>query len=249
MVSVVIPCHNDNKTIGKAVESVLNQSYKDVEIIIIDNGRDVRPDLEPYIKENDNIKIFRASDALGVARARNMGVQKSNGEYVAFLDADDYWAEDKLQKQLKVMTDFELNGEKPLLCFSGRQFVSEKGKVLNHYIGCKKIVRYEDIIRTNQINCSSVILRREDAISNEFPDGELHEDYAAWLKLLSGGGYAAGINQPLLYYRIKHGSRSGNKLKSAVMNYRVYRYLGISRSESMKHMFTYTIEGFRKYLG
>ncbi len=249
MVSVIIPCHNNNGTINRAVKSVLNQSYQDVEILIIDNGSDSMLELKKEFADNERIKVLKVDSAIGVARARNMGVQNATGEYIAFLDADDYWAEDKLKMQLKVLKEYRQDGEAPAICFSGRQFVNNKGKVLKHYIGCKKIVRYEDLLKSNQINCSSVLMKRETALLNVFPNGNLHEDYAVWLKILKKGGYAYGINQPLLYYRYERKSRSGNKFRSAAMNYRVYRYMGFGFKESLKYMMSYTVKGIKKYIG
>ena len=248
MVSVIIPFHDNNSTIDKCVDSVLNQTYGDVEIIIVDNGSTQVLKLNEDYMKTGRINVITVTQAIGVARARNLGVQSASGEYVAFLDADDFWAPDKLHKQLKVMTKFRVDGEEPILCFTGRQFVDKDGNILKRYVGCNKVVRYEKLLESNQINCSSVIMKRETALKNVFPDGKLHEDYAAWLRLLMEGGYAAGINQPLLYYRFRFNSRSGNKLRSAVMHYRVYRYIGLGRSESVKHMFTYTAAGIKKYL-
>lgn len=253
MVSVIIPCCNNNRTIGKAVASVLEQTVQDFEIIIIDNGNadkqseNVESVLEGLSIDDNRIMLHHYDMPMGAAKARNEGVRLASGEYIAFLDADDYWDKDKLRKQLKVMEEVAVNGESPVICFSGRALVDNDGNELGRVIGCEKVVRYKRLLRTNQINCSSVLMRRLVALDNPFSDGDIHEDYAVWLKLLKKGGYAAGINQPLICYRCSKGSRSGNKLKSAKMNYRTYRYIGLSVVSSLMHMVTYTIEGFKKY--
>ena len=106
---------------------------------------------------------------------------------------------------------------------------------------------YKKLLRTNQINCSSVLLKREDALRFPFPSGDIHEDYVVWLRILKDGGYAVGIDRPLLYYYYSKESKSGNKMHSAVMTFKVYRLLGLGLMECMMHMATYTIEGLKKY--
>ena len=253
MVSVIIPTHNNN-TLSEAVSSVLYQTYSDFEVIIINNGSSYRVEAKEYPFNDNRVRIINTVESLGAAGARNYGIDLAKGEYVAFLDADDYWANDKLAKQMKVLEDFEEDGKRPDICFTGRQIVDESSRVTRRYIGCHKIVRYDDLLRTNQINCSSVIMRTSDAKKYRFPisdkkTGEFHEDYILWLTILKNGGYAAGINKPLLYYRKTSNSKSGNKLKSAIMNYRVYKYMGLRWGLRIKYMLTYTFYGIKKHGG
>ena len=257
MVSVIIPYHNDKDTIHDAVNSVLAQTYKDFEIIIVDDISERK--IPDDILKCDKVKVIRSDRRVDASGARNMGVAAAEGEYVAFLDADDIWASDKLAKQMKVMEKFRIDGEAPVLCFTGRRLIKADAKLsdtISHgsgfggkgrFIGCDKIVRYDKLLLSNQINCSSVLIRRSAFDGNSFPEGRLHEDYAMWLKLLKKGGYAAGINRPLICYRMSKGSRSGNRMNSAVMTYRVYRYTGLSVLRSMRYMISYTARGFSKY--
>lgn len=268
MVSIIIPCHNNLATIEKAIYSALNQTYKDIEVIIVDNGSDkiinenidsseALYDSQVYIKnkiinqlseENrKRIRVLSFPEMLGPAKARNIGINCAKGDYVAFLDADDYWAEDKLEKQIKVMERYKIHGEGPKIVFSGRCLIDSKGNITGRYIGCEKIVNYRRLLRSNQINCSSVLISKKLMIVNPFPEGDFHEDYAVWLKVLRKGGYAAGINQPLLFYRLGKNTMSSNKIKSAIMTYKVYRYLGIDVIHSIEHMVTYVIIGAKKH--
>ncbi len=247
MISVIMPSHNSEKTLDRAVRSVLNQTYKDIELIIVDNGSVKLPRLSDDILMDTRVKMLVYAEVLGAAEARNVGVREAGGEYIAFLDSDDYWTPDKLEKQIKVMERFVNQGETPRLVFTGRSIIDSDGRETGRYIGCNKIVRRELLLRSNQINCSSVLLRRETALKFPFPDGDIHEDYVVWLEVLEDGGYAAGINRPLLKYTKSGSSKSGNKIRSAIMTYNVYRYVGISRLESLKHMITYTIYGIKKH--
>ena len=247
MISVIIPYHNNEKTLDRAVDSVLKQTYTDLEIIIIDNGSNMPLDKTEGMYADSRLMIISTPEILGAAGARNLGVEKAKGDYIAFLDADDFWEPDKLDKQIKVMRKFTVRGEYPVICFTGRRMVNESGLDTGRYIGCEKVVDYKKLLRSNQINCSSVLVRREAIEDIPFPEGKLHEDYVVWLRILRRGGFAAGINRPLLNYQVSNKSRSGNKFRSAIMNFRVYRFIGLGIPETMLHMVTYTIQGFRKH--
>ncbi len=249
MVSVIIPCHNNNSTINRAVSSVLNQTYGDLEVIVVDNGSSEELALNSLLIADKRVSVFQIPECLGAAGARNFGVKRADGEYVAYLDADDFWRKDKLAKQMKVMKKYKYNGLRPSICFTARRIVYKKKKSLKKgpLVHAEKIVDYKRLLRSNQINCSSVLMRTDLARRFPFPDGDIHEDYVVWLNILKRGGYAAGIDEPLLDYYVSKNSKSGNKLHSAIMTYRVYKAVGLGTARSMYHMISYTIQGFKKY--
>ena len=248
MVSVIIPCYKGNDTIRRAVMSVLNQTYQDTEVIVIDNNRTLDRKLLKTFNENiPNVRVYSFDEKISAAAARNFGINAARGEYVAFLDADDYWREDKLEKQLKVMEKYTYKGIAPVICFSGRAIIDSSNRFTGKYFGCDKIVTYEKLLKGNQINCSSVIMKKNVAEKFEFPEGNMHEDYALWLDVLRHGSFAAGINRPLLRYRLSPNSQSGNKIKSALMTFRVYMYEGLGIFETLYYMTMYAINGIKKY--
>ncbi|MCR5215041.1 MAG: glycosyltransferase family 2 protein [Eubacterium sp.] len=251
MVSVIIPYHNNRRTIMDTLDSVARQTYRDVEVIIVDDMSLPSQRVEDIVEDYDSfpfpIMVINSKKNLGASGARNLGVRNARGKYIAYLDSDDVWKEDKLDKQIKIMEKFTYMDKYPKICFTGRRLISLSGKSYNKIIGCDMIVNYDKLLLSNQINCSSVLIRRVDALKYPFPDGNLHEDYAVWLKLLEDGGYGVGINKPLLDYRISMGSRSSNKFKSALMTYRVYRYIGLSFFKSLKYMRSYIVKGIEKY--
>lgn len=249
MISVIIPYHNNIGTIREAVQSVLDQIYTDFEILIIANGSGDKEGLSAELPEDSRLRVIWFDESLDASGARNIGVKEAKGEYVAFLDADDYWDREKLTFQMKVMERLGQRDKAPVLCFTARALITDDGKPTGRVIGCNKYVSREMLLRTNQINCSSVMLKREVALANPFPAGRIHEDYALWLTLLKDGGYAIGINKPLLYYRLSHGSRSANKFKSAGMHYRTLRYAGVGLFKSFALMLSYTCQGIKKYYG
>ena len=254
MISVVIPLYNKEKSIASTLQSVYEQTYTDYEVVIVndgstDNSANVVKDFIAKIDDRciDDRWTLICQENAGVSAARNRGIIEAKGEYVAFLDADDFWREDKLEKQLKVMEKYSYRGVRPVICTTGRSLVSESGRYLGRFIGCDKIITYEKLLMGNQINCSSVLMKKSIAERFCFPEGDFHEDYALWLDILSHGSFAVGINLPLLRYRVRRDSQSGHKLKSALMTYRVYRYSGLGIFESMYYMVHYALKKIKKY--
>lgn len=246
MISVIVPYHNNERTVDESIESALNQSYRDLEVILVDNGSSRK-----YVSKIDDerLRVLRYDECLGAAAARNKGVKEAKGEYVAFLDSDDIWELDKLARQINMMEKAKIHGEEPVICFTGRRLINASGVDTGKVVGCDRIVRFDRLVKNNQINCSSVLMKRELAERYPFPEGKLHEDYAVWLSILKKGGYAVGINKPLIRYRLNPGSRSSNKLKSAYMTYLDYRFVGLGKLESARRMISYTIAGVKKYTG
>ena len=161
---------------------------------------------------------------------------------MAFLDADDWWEEDKLKKQLEV-----LRRTGAVLCCTGRELVTPDGKQTGRIIGVKEKITYRMMLHQNWINCSSAVMKTE--IAKEFPmeHEEGHEDYILWLKILKKYGWAAGVNEPLLKYRLTAKGKSGNKLHSAKMTYDSYRYAGLGRLKSALCFCAYAANGVKKY--
>jgi teichuronic acid biosynthesis glycosyltransferase TuaG len=251
MISVILPVKNgDLSLLKRAVSSIKAQTYKKHEIIMIDDGsrKAFSKKLDTLAGNDSHIHLFHIKPS-GVSYARNYAVSKASGDIITYLDADDFWRKDKLLKQMKVMKKYKYNGSYPSICFTARRIVYKKKKSLKKgpLVHAEKIVDYKRLLRSNQINCSSVLMRTDLARRFPFPDGDIHEDYVVWLNILRHGGYAAGIDEPLLDYYVSKNSKSGNKLRSAIMTYRVYKAVGLGTVQSMYHMISYTIQGLKKY--
>jgi len=242
LVSVVMPAYKCAGFIALAIDSVLIQEVP-LEILIIN---DCSPDnldavMEKY-KNMPQIHYIKNETNMGVAATRNKGVALAKGKYVAFLDSDDYWAPGKLKKQIEM-----IERTKTVLCCTARELLTPQGILTGRMIPVKTELTYKELLKSNSINCSSVLIRTSVIKEFSMDHEDSHEDYITWLKILRKYKKACGINEPLLKYRLSNQGKSGSKLKSAGMNFKVYRYLGFGYFRSTLHFVSYAIHGILKY--
>jgi len=255
LISVVIPFRRYDRMIRKAIISAVNQEKVSVEIIVVEDGKGIsekefikRTGIEKFC-DTGRFKFVPMDKNEGPASARNRGVEAANGEYIAFLDADDWWQRDKLYKQLELYKSYQKVGELPRFVYTGRVLCKPDGKSTGHVIFAPERIEYRDLLKHNSVNCSSVFMTR--SVAMEYPMKRIkgtHEDYLCWLEILKAGGFAAGLKYPYLRYRLTRHSLSGNKLKSAVMTYRVYKYMDMPFTRRIKSFISYAIHGIFKYI-
>lgn len=242
LISVIIPAYRCGNYIARAIDSALSQNVA-LEVIVIDDCSD--DNLEQVMAAytgNPAVIYVKNQQNLGAAQSRNRGVAMARGRYVAFLDGDDCWRDGKLQKQLTAM---ERTGA--VLCSTARELMTPEGECTGRVIPVKTEIRYRELLKHNSINCSSVVL--ETAVAREFPmhHEDSHEDYVLWLEILRKYKTACGINEPLLLYRLSSTGKSGSKLHSAKMTFRVYRYMGFGWIKSCACFCSYALHGAYKY--
>lgn len=242
IISVIIPVYNCASFINRTIESVLHQDIP-LEIIVVDDCSEDGIDnvMENY-KNFENIIYFKNEINKGVSITRNIGVELARGKYIAYLDADDWWADGKIKKQIDLM---EKNNA--VLSYTGRQLVTHDGIITDKYIHVPRSVNYNKLLYHNCIACSSVIVLSEVAKENPMSYDNYHEDYITWLTILKKHGQAYGIDEPLLMYRLNNLGKSSNKIKSAKMTYGVYRVLGYDRIKAFFYMISHVIHGVIKY--
>lgn len=242
LISVIMPAYNCAATIRDAIESVLCQQVR-LELIVIDDcsREDLTQALAPY-RVDPRVKYIRNEENLGAAQSRNRGVALAEGDYIAFLDADDIWAPEKLTKQLALL---EQTGA--VLCATARELMTPEGKCTGRVIPVKETITYKELLKHNSINCSSVVMKAEAARRFPMEHEDSHEDYILWLKLLQKYGSACAVNEPLLKYRLSSSGKSGSKLKSAKMTFKAYRYMGFGIAKSCLLFASYTFHGVKKY--
>lgn len=242
LVSVIMPAYRCAECICLAIDSALMQDVP-LEILVIN---DCSPDhldtvMERY-RDVPEVKYIKNEQNLGAAQSRNRGVSLARGEYVAFLDSDDQWIAGKLKKQLEL-----LQKSGAVLCATAREQMTPEGVSTGRVIPVAEEITYRDLLKHNSIACSSVLMKTP--VAKEFPmhHEDSHEDYIMWLEILSKYGRAVGINEPLLLYRTSSTGKSGSKLHSAKMTFKVYRYMGFGPLKSLGCFCSYALHGVYKH--
>lgn len=242
LVSVIMPAYNAEKFIDTAIHSVLIQDVP-LELIIIDdcstdNTKKVQVNYQTY----SNVIYVKNESNLGAAASRNKGVALARGKYIAFLDADDYWLPHKLSRQLDALL-----AKQRVLCCTARELMTTAGNLTGKVIPVPENITYSMMLKHNLINCSSVVMLRDIALEFPMEHEDSHEDYIMWLRILQKYKKACAVNEPLLKYRLSNSGKSGSKLHSAKMTYKVYRYMGFGLFKSCVCFVSYAIHGVLKY--
>jgi teichuronic acid biosynthesis glycosyltransferase TuaG len=210
-VSVIIPVYNVEKYIDKTLQSVFAQTYKKIEIVLVDDRSSDRSAeiINKYQKKHPEIIYYLQPNNMGAGYARNKALELAKGQYVAFLDADDVWKPEKIEKQLKL-----LKKKRGSFCFTAIEMIDGDDRVIKGKRKVKSIIDYSFLLSNTMIPTSGVLVDR--IVKGDF---RMHirrggQDYATWLRLLRDGTKAYGIDEALVGYRIDGDSLSSNKLKS-----------------------------------
>lgn len=244
LVSVIIPTYNSEKYIEETLNSVLNQTYGEFEIIIIDDcSKDNTFEIvKEYEKKYSNIVCLKQEQNKGVAEARNRGIKKSRGRYIAFLDSDDLWHEKKLEKQLKLMKE-----KRVFFSYTAIEMIDEDGKILKEKREVKEEIDYNFLLKNTMIATSSVIVDKLKYGEFQMPLRRSGQDYATWLQLLKKGK-AYGINEVCVSYRVRKGSLSSNKIKSIKQVYDIQiKEERIAKVKAIYNCLLFIINALKKY--
>lgn len=244
LISIIMPAYNAEYTISLAINSVIRQTFTKWELIVVNDCSTDKTDkiIRSFANEDSRILILENEKNLGASITRHRGVVASNCDWIAFLDSDDAWREDKLEKQI----DLQKRTNASLL-FTGSAFMDNDGKPIDYYLKAPERLTYHDLLRQNLLSNSSSLVKAELFKKNESIGDQMHEDYATWLKIMRSGIDAYGVDEPLLVYRLSKGGKSSNKFKAAKMNWNTYRNVGIGLVRSVYYMGCYTINGLKKY--
>lgn len=245
VVSVIIPVYNAERFVKQTIESVLNQTYKEIEIIVIDdNSTDASASIvHQMMSEYPQIRYFKFDENKGVANARNKAIDMATGRYIAFLDSDDLWFPEKIEKQIRLLK--EKDG-----CFSyaGIQMIDEDGTLLKDKRKVKEVVDYKYLLKNTIISTSSVLLDIEKIGKFKMPDRRRGQDYATWLMLLRRGIVAYGVDEPLVKYRRVQSSLSSKKARNVEDVWYVQRkYEGLSCVRVLFDCVCYMFNAVKKY--
>lgn len=244
LISIIMPVYNAECYLNQAILSCLNQSYKNIELILIDDGSTDKSIeiINNIINKDKRVKLFFTSTNQGPAAARNIGLGKAQGDYITFLDSDDFIANDKLEKQLNFMLQNHL-----VMTHGNYAFCDLEGNQIKLVTTSKKI-DYLTLLQGNQFKIMTVLVKRESIKLLRFPNIK-HEDYAFFLDCLKE------VKQSILYshqassfVRIGKVSVSSNKFESAIWTFNIYfkrEKLGVVKS--IYYFILYAYNGFIKY--
>lgn len=243
-VSVIMPAYRCERTVEESVRSALSQTLREIEVIVTDDGSDdgTPAILSHLAKEDARIRVVTLPENGGVANARNIAARAAQAEWIAFLDSDDVWEADKLRKQLQKAAETDA-----ALVFTAAVCIDETGKETGKIFHVPETVTAERLLSGNDIVTSTVLVRRDVYERHPMERSDLHEDLICWHRILSDGAKAVGIDEPLVRYRVTTGSKSGNKLRSAVMTWKTYGYLRLGFFKRCRSFFGYCLHGVRRY--
>lgn len=222
LVSVITPSYNCARFIGATIASVRAQTYRNWELIIVDDcSRDTSVEvIKKWTEKDQRIHLFSMPKNSGAAAARNLALRNARGRYVAFLDSDDVWKEDKLEKQLSFMKENEY-----AFVYSSYYTMTEEGNYTGKIIKVPLSLSYRQYLKNTIIGCLTVMIDRNQTGAFEMPLIKSSHDMALWLLIMRRGFEAYGMSDVLAGYRLVSTSNTAKKWKAAKDVWRVYRNL------------------------
>ena len=246
LVSIITPCYNGEKYISKTIESVLNQTYSNWEMIIVDDGSKDRSAtiVKGYQEKDARIKFLQQANA-GSAAARNNGIKHAEGRYIALLDADDVWKNNFLQEQIEFMK------KKNTICvFSSYDRIDENSEPIQHTTKAKPFITKKDMRVMNQIGCLTGLYdaSKYGKVYLKEELNSIRDDYAYWYDIVSLENKAYGNPKSLAMYRVLNDSTTGDKKKLIGKQYFFYRrYLKENPLVASVNLVRWGIAGILKF--
>ena len=244
LVSVIMPNYNSAKYVKNTIESVLSQTYHNWELIFVDDcSTDNSLDIVRAF-EDERIKIYSTEKNSGAATARNIAIDKACGDWIAFLDSDDLWMPEKLEKQIEYM-----HNNSVAFSYTDYDVIDEDSRVISTFKPHLDVCGYKDILKHNHIGCLTAVYNAVKLGKVFMPtDAIKREDLACWLRILKSGETAHCLHECLAQYKVHSNSVSSNKFKMIKYQWQVYRKvekLGIF--SSIYYLAHWAILGFVKY--
>lgn len=219
LVSIVVPVYNAESFLEDTINCVLNQTYENWELLLIndcskDNSKKVA---KPFL--SDKIKWIDMKKNSGAALARNKGIEIAKGKYLCYLDADDLWVKEKLEKQVKFMQEKDCS-----FSFTGYEFADTKGNPNGKKVFIPEKMNYKKALKNTTISTITVMFDLEKLTKEDiYMPNVKSEDTASWWKILKKIDYAYGLNEILSYYRRGIQTSSSNKIKAIKQTWNLYR--------------------------
>lgn len=222
LVSIIVPVYNCGKFLTDTIRTVKEQTYQNFELIFVndcstDNSSDI---IQKEAQLDDRIKLINLEKNSGAAIARNTGMKSAKGRYIAFLDADDFWNKNKLEKQLKFIKENNY-----AFTFTGYEFTDEDGNRTGKIVSIPKELTYKQALKNTTIFTSTVIFDVKQLGKEliEMPNVKRGQDTATWWKVLRNNNVAYGLDEVLSFYRRSNNTLSANKIKALKRTWNLYR--------------------------
>jgi len=246
LVSIVTPVYNGENTISETIESVLAQTFKDFEMIIVDDisTDNTKKVIEKYAKKDKRINYYSLPKKGGASAARNYAVSKANGRYIAFLDGDDLWYPEKLEKQIKFMQDNNY-----YFTYTDYEYIDDNSNPLNKIRKCPKKMSYHRMLLGDSVGCLTVIYDSLEVGRISIPELKKRNDYALWCVILKKVKCGYKLNEILAKYRKGDSSNSlssGSKIKLLKYHYKVHH--DINKFNPIKSFFYTTTNVFNYFM-
>ncbi len=244
LVSVIMPNYNSEKYVEATIKSVLDQTYQNWELLFVDDcSQDQSLEIVKSFEEK-RIKILSTEKNRGAAVARNVAIKEAKGKWIAFLDSDDIWLPDKLEKQITYMQKNDIS-----FCHTDYEVVDKNGNTVSVYKPRIDVCKYKDTLKHNHIGCLTVIYN-SDKLGKVFmpTDAIKREDMACWLNILKNGEQAYCLHECLAKYKVHSKSVSSNKFK--MMKYQWNLYRNVERLSPLRctyYITNWAILGLLKY--
>ena len=243
-VSVITASYNAGRFIEETIKSVLDQTYENLELIIVDDCSTDNTDeiVSKYIKVDSRVKFYKLEKNSGAAVVRNTALEKAEGRFIAFLDSDDVWDRKKLEKQISFMKSNNYG-----FSFTSYRLMKEDGELLNKEVRVPKEVKYTDLLKNTIIACLTVIIDRDMIGDFRMPLVRAGQDTATWLSILRKGNIAYGYDEVLASYRLVEGSISSNKFKALKRTWNTYRNIeNLNFIKASYYFVCYVINAIKK---
>ena len=242
-ISIIMPYYRKIDSVNRTIKSVIGQTYKNFELIIIydDDALEDYYKIKNFVGNNKKIRIIKNKNNIGAGESRNIGIKFANGEIITFLDSDDFWLPEKLEKQITFM-----NKNKYDFTFCDyEKKISENKKI--KVISNKEKLGYNDLIKSCDIGLSTVAIRKNILIDNLFPPLNTKEDYVAWLKITKKNIFVYNLSENLVIWNKSKNSLSSSFFQKIKDGFKVYyKYEKFGKIRSLYHLLLLSINSLKR---
>lgn len=234
LVSIIVPMYNAENFIHETLDSILDQTYQNFEVLCVD---DISTDrtvaiVKEYMANDIRIKLFQPTEKGGASMSRNLAIREAEGKYIAFLDADDVWVKDKLEKQIHYMQENDLP-----FTYTYFGLITENSEVLDTYRTSPEMITYKSLLYGNTIGCLTVIYNVDEVGLIQIPRIDKRNDFALWLEVLKKTPKGVLFPEIKSLYRISEQSLSKKDGKLDLIKYHIDLHKRLQGFGSIKALY------------